>query len=259
MTRFAGKAVLVTGSSRNLGKAIAARFTEEGAAVAINARESGDELRQTAEELRAKGRRVLPLLADVGDPEAVRSLVRQTEDAFGGIDVLVMSHAIRPLRRFLDVTPQEWHEVMSVNLHSAYYLCQAALPGMVARGGGSVIVIGGDFATGSGFGSKNTRPHVFASLAGRAALIRTLITEFGPHNIRFNFVNPGVMNTFRKHPEWYPASAGAPAKDSALIATIPMGRIGEPGEVADAVLWLASDEASYVSGTTMSVNGGWHP
>ncbi len=257
--RFAGRVALVTGSSRNIGRAIAARFGEEGAMVAINARESEAELRETAEDFASRGFRVLPLLADVADRESVLAMVREVTEEFGGIDVLVMSHSVRPLRRFLEVTPDEWHAVMGVNLHSAFHLCQAVLPGMVERGGGSVIAIGGDFATGSSFASHNTRPHVFSALAGRAALMRCLITEFAPYNVRVNFVSPGIIDTVRKHPEWYPVSAGNPQQDQALLRTIPMGRPGQPVEVADAVLWLASDEAAYVNGTTISVNGGWRP
>jgi NAD(P)-dependent dehydrogenase (short-subunit alcohol dehydrogenase family) len=246
---------LVTGSSRNIGKAIAERFAQEGAGVVINASKSEDELQETAEEFRSKGYRVLPVMADVSDPDAVTDMVRQSTELFGRIDILMMSHSVRPLRRFLEVTVAEWHAVMGINLDSAMYLCQAVLPGMVDRRQGSVITVGGDYLTGGG--SHNTRPHVFSALAGRTTLMRALISEFGQFNIRFNFVSPGVINTVRKHPEWYPISAGNPQEDAALISTIPMGRVGQPVEVADAVLWLASEEASYVNGSTISVNGGW--
>jgi 3-oxoacyl-[acyl-carrier protein] reductase len=255
--RFQGKVALVTGSSRNIGRAIAERFAGEGAAVVLNARESADELDEAALELRSRGGRVLPVLADVADPGGAAELVRRALAEFSGVDVLVMCHSVRPLRRFLDVTPKEWHAVMGANLHSAFHLCQAVLPGMVVRGGGSVIAIGSDFQGSSGYGSQNLRPHVFAALAARANLMRNLVTEFAPHGIRFNFVSPGVIRTVRKHPEWYPASSGQPHEDETLLRSIPMGRVGEPVEVADAVLWLASEEASYVNGTTISVNGGW--
>jgi glucose 1-dehydrogenase len=135
------------------------------------------------------------------------------------------------------------------------HVCQAVLPGMVERGEGVIVAIGsGSHAPSANF----TRHHVFAALAARDQLMRGIQREFAPKGIRVNFVAPGVVATVRKHPEWYAGGGGAePHKHPALLAQIPLGRPGEPEEIAEAVAWLASDAASYVVGTTIEVNGGW--
>jgi 3-oxoacyl-[acyl-carrier protein] reductase len=251
-----GKVALVTGSSRNIGRAIAEAFARRGARVVLNARASAGELEATAADMRAAGHDVLPVLADLADPAAVADLVERAQAAYGGIDVLMITHAVRPLKPFLELTQAEWHDVMATNLHSAMYVCQAVLPGMVERGGGCVICTGGHDRVPRASGA--TRHHTFASLAARDMLIKTLALEFGPAGIRFNFVAPGIVETVRKHPEWYPHGGDAPHRSPTLLAQIPLGRAGQPEEVAEAVAWLASDEAAYVSGTTIGVNGGWN-
>ena len=251
-----GKVALVTGSSRNIGRAIAEAFARRGARVVLNARVSGDELEAAAADMRADGHDVLPVLADLADPDAVAGLKARVEAAYGGVDVLMITHAVRPLKPFLELTREDWHDVFAANLHSAMYVCQAVLPGMVERGDGCVICTGGHDRVPRASGA--TRHHTFASLAARDMLMRTLALEFGPAGIRFNFVAPGIIATIRRHPEWYPHGGDAPHREPAILAQIPLGRAGEPREVADAVAWLASDEAAYVSGTTITVNGGWN-
>jgi NAD(P)-dependent dehydrogenase (short-subunit alcohol dehydrogenase family) len=253
--RFWGKVVLVTGSSRNIGKAIAARFAREGASVVINASQSAQELKDTAAELEAAGGDVLAVLADLSDMEAVEGLVAQARERFGPIDVLVVNHSSRPLTPLLRSTPEEWHQQIAINLHSAMYLCRSVLPDMARHGGGSVITVtvGGRFVS-----ARYPRHAAFAALAGRHTLMESLLYEFAPDGIRFNFVGPGIMDTVRKNPEWYPdVAGGTPQNDPAVLATIPLKRAGRPEDVAHAVLWLASEEASYVNGATIDVTGGW--
>jgi 3-oxoacyl-[acyl-carrier protein] reductase len=256
--RFEGKVALVTGSSRNIGKAVAFAFGREGAAVVINARESQDELDQTAGEFRAEGYDVLPILANVADPTAAAGLVDEAVARFGKIDILMMSHSIRPVKSFRKLTLEEWHDVIGVNLHSKFYLLREVLPRMAESGGGSVIAIGGSGPAGGMMASARGRAHLTAAGAGAQALLSALQREYAWKGIRINYVSPGITNTFRKHPEWYPQSpAEGPQADPELVQTIPLGRIGQPEEIAEAVLWLASDEASYVVGATITVNGGW--
>jgi 3-oxoacyl-[acyl-carrier protein] reductase len=251
---FDGKVVLVTGSSRNIGKAIARKFAVEGARVVLNAKESADELAQADAEIRALGAETMATLADVADPVAVASLIDGVLDRFGRIDTVVLSHAVRPYRPFAEITHQEWHEVIGVNLHSAFYLCQAVLPGMAARGEGNIVAIGGDVSTVS---THYPRSHAFAALAGQRAMLRTLVGEYGPHGVRINFVAPGVVDTVRKHPEWYPdAPRGGPQTRSDVPSRIPMRRVGTPDEIADVVLFVTSDAASYLNGATIDVHGG---
>jgi 3-oxoacyl-[acyl-carrier protein] reductase len=253
--RFTDKVVVITGSSRNIGKAIATSFAREGASVVINAGHSAQELEETAAELQAAGHDVLPVLADLSEIEAVEDMIAAVLERFGRIDVLVLSHSSRPLTPLLETTPEQWHEQIAINLHSAMYLCRSVLPGMVQRGGGSVITVG---AAGRFVSAKYPRHAAFAALAGRRTLMASLLYEFAPHGIRFNSVGPGIMDTIRKNPEWYPdAPDGIPQNNPAVLATIPLGRAGRPEEVASAVLWLASEEAEYVNGANIDVTGGW--
>jgi NAD(P)-dependent dehydrogenase (short-subunit alcohol dehydrogenase family) len=257
--RLEGKVGLITGSSRNIGKEIARRFVREGAAVVVNAATSADELQETADELRAEGGRVVPVLADVSKRTEVQDMVEQGIQELGKIDVLVLNHSIRPSKPLLEVTDEEWELVLGVNLHATMYLLQAVLPGMIERGSGSVISLGrpGEGGRGGVHGPK--RAHSNASLAGKHALVRGAMYQFSPLGIRFNFVSPGLMNTVRKNPDWYPEAEtlGKPQLDPEILAHVPMGRPGEPYEVADACVFLASDEASYVNGQLLGVDGGF--
>jgi NAD(P)-dependent dehydrogenase (short-subunit alcohol dehydrogenase family) len=254
--RFEGKVALVTGSSRNIGKAIAEGFAREGASVVINASQSQDELDLTMGEFRERGYSVLPVLADLADRQAAFGIVDRTIDEFGKIDILMITHSVRPLRPFLEITEDEWHWVMGVNLHSKFHLLQAVIPKMLEQGGGHVIAMGAGSHQHGGLNlpRPNPRSHAFAALAASNSLYLMLMREFAPHGIKFNFISPGIMDTFRKNPEWYPGGA---QDDPEIIARIPAGRPGRPEELADAVLWLASDAAEYVWGTTLGVNGGW--
>jgi NAD(P)-dependent dehydrogenase (short-subunit alcohol dehydrogenase family) len=256
--RLEGKVGLITGSSRNIGKEIARRFSREGAAVVINARGSADELEATTAELRAAGARVLPVLADVSSRQAVNDMVAQAIDAFGKIDILVLNHSVRPSKPLLEVTDEDWELVVGVNLHATMYLLQAVLPGMVERGEGCVISLGMPGRGGRGGAHATLRGHSNASLAGKHELVRGAMYQFSPHGIRFNFVSPGLTNTIRKSPEWYPQSPTGPAHlQPEIMAHVPLGRPGEPYEVADACVFLASDEASYVNGQLLGVDGGF--
>jgi 3-oxoacyl-[acyl-carrier protein] reductase len=249
-----GKVGLITGSGRNLGKQVASRFAQEGAAVVVNARSSADELEETTAELRAEGARVLPVLADVSSRGAVNDMVAQAIDAFGKIDILVLNHSVRPSMPLLEVTDEDWELVVGVNLHSTMYLLQAVLPGMVERRDGCVISV----ARGSGGVHAPLRAHYSATVAGKEALIRAAMYQFSPLGIRFNFVRPGLMNTSRKNPEWYPhAPTGTPQLAPEIMQHVPLGRAGESYEVADACVFLASDEASYVNGQVLGVDGGF--
>lgn len=257
MTRFEKNVAVVTGSSRNIGKSVASAFAREGAAVVLNAAESGDELENTSKELMVRGFSVHPVLADLSNPEGADRLVREAIDAYGRIDVLVICHSIRPVKSFEKLSVEEWHRVLDVNLSSKFYLLQSALPEMVKTGGGSMVVVGGGGSTPVGPMASRGRAHLNAPLAGSVALLHSLQREYAWKGIRINYVSPGITNTVRKHPEWYPGSpTGGPQVDPELIKTIPLGRAGEPEEIANAVLWLASREASYVIGTTIAVNGG---
>jgi 3-oxoacyl-[acyl-carrier protein] reductase len=248
-----GKVALITGSGRNIGREIATAFVREDAAVVVNARESAGELAETEADLRDRGGRVLAVLADVSKRAAVDDMVSQALEAFGRIDVLVLNHSLRPAKPLLELTDEDWELVVAANLHSALYLLQAVLPGMVERGDGCVIV--------SGRGSQGVhapqRAHYGAAVQAKNALIRAAMYEFSPLGVRFNWVRPGLMNTVRKNPEWYPqASTGQPQQNPEILKHVPLGYAGAPATIGDACVFLASDKASYINGQALGVDGG---
>jgi len=252
--RFDGRTVIVTGSSRNIGFTTAKRFAAEGAKVVLNAATSADELTAAASSLRNDGFDVRAVLADVGTEDGSRRLVDEAVSSFGRLDVLVINHSLRPLRLFSDMTSEEWHAVIGANLHSAFYLCRDAVPHLVASANASIITLGG--ASGSVLSAP--RAHAFAGLTGRNAMLQTLSYELAPKGVRVNFVAPGVMDTLRKNPEWYPdAPPEGPQWAPEVLRQIPMGRPGTTDELASAILFLASDDASYITGATLRVAGGW--
>ena len=141
--RLTGRTALITGASRNIGRAIALAFAAEGADLALNTRVNREELEAVAAECRKAGARVVPVLGDVADAAAVEAMVAEARAALGPIDVLVCNAAIRPHKPVTETTLEDWHRVMAVNLHSAFYLVRAVVPGMKERGRGSLIAIGG--------------------------------------------------------------------------------------------------------------------
>ena len=141
--RLAGRAAFVTGASRNIGRAIALAFAAEGADLVLNTRANREELEAVAEECRKHGVRVVSVLGDIADPDAVDNMVKGGLAVLGGIDVLVCNAAIRPHKPVTETSLEEWHRVLAVNLHSAFYLVRAVVPGMKARGRGSIIALGG--------------------------------------------------------------------------------------------------------------------
>lgn len=240
---LAGKVAMVTGSGRNIGKALALRFAREGADVVVNSRSNRAEVEAVAEEVRALGRRALAVVADVGDRAATLTMVDQAMTAFGRVDVLVNAAAIRPQVPFLELTPSKWASVRDVVLDGAIQCTQAVLPSMVENGDGRVLFVVGDGAWGGGA----KRGHVSAAKMALIGLCRSLATEFAASGVRFNTISPGRIDTLRE-----PGSplAGANADD------IPLGRLGHVDDVANAALFLVSDQASWITGQTLHVNGG---
>ncbi len=247
-----GKTALIAGAGRNNGKAIALTFAREGADLILVARKRGDALNEVAKQCESFGVQVLPLLADVSNPEEVNRMVQLGLDRFGKVDVLVSVTAMRPRHDFWNISNEEWLQVFAVNLHSTFYLAKAVAPGMIKRGkGGSIIALGGV----SSFTSVTQRAHVVASKHGLYGLIKALALELGPHNIRANLLAPYLIENVRLNPEWNPAGGAGPPPE-AEIAGIPLGREGKPQEVANCALFLASDQSSFVTGDRIMCGGG---
>jgi NAD(P)-dependent dehydrogenase (short-subunit alcohol dehydrogenase family) len=251
-TDLKGKTALLTGASRNIGRAIALAYAAEGADLVLNTRANRDELEAVAAECRKAGVRVVTVLADVGDAAAVEAMVKTGLAEFGAIDVLVHNAAIRPHKSIEETTLEEWHRVMAVDLHAAFYLARAIVPAMKTRRHGSIIALGGQ----SSITSRANTAAVTTAKTGLLGLIRALAAELGPFGIRANMVLPGYIDTERRYAEWYPEFRQAPPGDPAQLEKIPLRRLGRPEDIAHACVFLASDASAYVTGDTIRVMGG---
>lgn len=250
--RLSGRTALITGASRNIGRAIALAFAAEGADLVLNTRVNREELEAVAAECRKAGVRVVTALADVADAAAVQAMVTRGLGELGAIDVLVSNAAIRPHKSLTDTTLEEWHHVLGVNLHSTFYLARAVVPAMKERRRGSIIALGG---LSSVTGRPNTAA-VTTAKTGLLGLVRALAAELGPFGIRANMVLPGYIDTERRYAEWYPEFKQTPPGSPEQLKQIPLGRLGRPEDIADACVFLASDASAYVTGDTMRVMGG---
>jgi 3-oxoacyl-[acyl-carrier protein] reductase len=250
--RLAGKRAFITGASRNIGRAIALAFAAEGADLVLNTRANREELEGVAAECGKAGVRAVPVLGDIADAAAVDAMVKQGLAELGGIDVLVCNAAIRPHTAVTETSIEDWHRVMGVNLHSAFYLARAVVPAMKEQRRGSIIALGGQSSL---TGRPNTAS-VTAAKTGLLGLVRALAAELGPFGIRANMVIPGTMDTERRYAEWYPEFRQAPPGAPEQLKQIPLGRLGRPEEIADACVFLASDASSYITGDEIRVMGG---
>ena len=250
--RLSGKTALITGASRNLGKATALAFAREGANLILNTRTNQEELDAVAAECRDLNVQVLPILADVSDSDQVFRMVEQGLEQFGKIDILVSNAAIRPHKSLLETSLEDWHQVMGTNLNASFYLCKAVVPSMIKQQSGSIITFGG---MASVTGRPNTAS-VTAAKSGVMGMVRSFAAELGPHGIRINMVVPGSMDTERRYPEWYPEYQETAVNDPNRMKDIPLRRQGRPEEIASACLFLASDDSSYVTGDRLLCMGG---
>ncbi|MDJ1173434.1 SDR family NAD(P)-dependent oxidoreductase [Roseofilum capinflatum] len=239
-----GKVALVTGSSRNIGRAIALELGKQGASVAINARTSAEEAQSTAQEVEALGVKAISVLADVADENQVQAMVKQVLDEFGRIDILVNNTGLRRSRPITDMTTEEWRSVLGVNLDGPFFCCRAVVPSMLATGWGRIINVSGLNA----FIGRTEWSHVCASKMGALGLTRALAVELATQKITVNHIVPGLINT----------SLGSSTDEKTVkrIATVPQGRLGLPEEIANMCVFLASDAASFITGQTLHVNGG---
>lgn len=245
---FTGKVALITGASRNIGRATALAFAQNGLSVAVHARTSG-EVERVAAEARELGAKAISVTAEISDWEQVSTMTKVVSEQLGPVDILVNNAAVRPLKPFLDMTPQEFDEVIKVNLYGAFYACRALAPGMAQRGHGVIINVTG--AT-THLERHPHKSHVHVSKTAVWALTRTLARELGPFGIRVNAVAPSELDTERQHREWY--SGETLSKER--VNSIPLRRLGRPEEVAQTIVFLASDSASFVTGQTLHVSGG---
>jgi NAD(P)-dependent dehydrogenase (short-subunit alcohol dehydrogenase family) len=249
--RFQGKTALISGAGRNIGKAIALAFAREGADVILVARTATD-VEQVATECKTLGVRALPIAADVSRHEAVNRVVQQGLAHFGKVDVLISVVGLRPHRPFWDFDYDEWQQIFNVNVHSTFFFAKALAPGMIERKSGSIVALGGMSSV------TAMRPGISAVAASKHALyglIKAMAVDLGPHRVRANLIAVGNIDTERRNPEWYlPGEEMRPEHQHLALR-----RNGVPDEVANAALFLASDEASYITGDRITCSGGRFP
>jgi NAD(P)-dependent dehydrogenase (short-subunit alcohol dehydrogenase family) len=249
MNRLEGKAALITGAAGGIAGEIARRFAAEGAAVACLDID-GEGAARIAAEIEEAGGRAQPCRCDVSDADAVRGGVELAAEAFGRLDIVVNGAALgEAAGDVVELDLAEWQRALATNLTSVFLVCKYALPVIEASGGGSVINI----ASQLGQVAVPRRPAYVTSKAAVIQLTRSMAIDFAKDNIRVNSLSPGATETSRLL-RTYETMADARA---ALVPKHPMGRLGQPADIADAALFLASDESLFMTGADLVVDGGY--
>jgi len=237
-----GKVAIVTGASRNIGRAIAEALAEGGAAVVINAKASREAAEQVAAGIERNGGRATVVLADVTQPDAVNAMVDAVRQRFGRLDILVNNAVTHQDKPFLESTFDDWRRTLTVTLDGAYLCTRAAVPLMIESSGGTIINIGGL----AGHMWKYDRVPLSAAKAGLAGMTRALAGDLAAHQITVNCIVPGPTNTVRVKP-----SRQDPNK-------VPLRRLAEPSEIAALARLLCGPNGRYTTGQAIHVNGGLH-
>jgi 3-oxoacyl-[acyl-carrier protein] reductase len=241
--RLNGRVALVTGAARGIGESIVRRFLAEGAKVIACDR---DQEALARADLPAADGALRRQRLDVSDHDDVKRVVAAALEAFGTIDILVNNAGISPKKAYLDYTDEDWHAVLSVNLTGEYLCARTVSEHMMARRYGRIVNMSSSAWRSGGFAGGV--PYASAK-AGVIGLTRSLAKTLGPYGITANAIAPGPTATPL-------TDLWLPAQYDKIVAQIPLGRVGQPDDIANAALFLASDEASYVTGICLDVNGG---
>ena len=243
--RFKEQVAVITGAARGIGKAIALAFVGEGAKVAL-VDINGELLERLREEIVHRGGQALSVPCDISKSADVNGMVNRVINAFGRIDVLVNNAGIIRRGTIETMTEEDWDQVIAINLKGTFNCCKAVVEPMKRQGGGKIVNVSsisgkmGDITSAPGYGP---------SKAGGDALMKTLARQLAPYGIRVNAVAPHAIET-EMSAQW------SEARRREIIAAIPLGRLGQPEDVAQAVLFLASGDASFITGEILDVNGG---
>jgi NAD(P)-dependent dehydrogenase (short-subunit alcohol dehydrogenase family) len=244
--RFEGKGVVVTGAAQGIGRAVATGFAAEGARLVLLDNE-GDVLAATADAIRASGAEVEIIVGDVSKREDVRKAVERAVERFGHLDAAVQVAGIADFVPFLEFTDESWDRILDVNLRGTWYLVQEAGRAMVSAGTRGAIVVTSStnaFQPEAGGLGYNT------SKSGQVAVMHTAALELSRHGIRVNALAPGIINT-----RLSAFVINHPVQSKVMLDRIPIGRFAEPEEMARPILWMCSDDASYLTGHLMVVDG----
>lgn len=249
MGNVSGKVALVTGARRGIGRGISLELAREGADVAINDVKSPEQAETVAAEIRALGRRAIVVMADVTQPGQVQAMIEQVVHELGGLDILVNNAGVESIIPLLEITPEEWERVTHINLKGEFLCAQAAARQMIATGKGGAIINLGSVQAGMVLPG---RAHYAPSKRAVEALTANLAVELAPYGIRVNCINPGLIDTdmtswVMKSPDILPI----------VLDKIALKRAGQPSEIGHVVVFLASDKASYVTGQSLYVDGGF--
>jgi len=242
--RLANKRVIITGGNRGIGRAITERFLKEGARVALLVRR---DVSPFIKELTDKGYSVQARQTDITDYEQVKQAIDAIVQAWGGVDILVNNAAIISREGVLDMSLKAWHEVMDVNVNAAFYCSKAVIPYLSAQKSGTILNISSVAAK---CGDITAAPAYGTSKGALTTFTRSLARQLAPYQVRVNAIAPHAIVT-EMSAQW------SDEKRKQVISAIPLGRMGTVEEVASTALFLASDEASFITGETVNINGGY--
>ena len=244
------RTAVVTGGGSGMGAAICHHLARQGRKVAV-LDVNGDAAERVAKELEADGLAALGVPVDVSDRAAVEGALERVRQSLGRIEIMVTSAGIEGFEDFLDISVEDWERMLAVNLTGTFHCLQAAVPDMIEAGWGRIVTI----SSSSAQSGTRRMSHYVASKGGVIALTKALALDLAPKGITVNTIPPGVIDTpmMRR-----PIESGAMASMDAVLARAPLGRAGTPDDIAVACAFLCSEEAGYITGQQINVNGGWY-
>ena len=248
--RLQNKSAVITGGANGIGRATAELFAREGARIVVTDVDA-EGLGRLCEELKAQGSTVASVVGDVSRAKDACAMIEAAVDRYGRLDILVANAGVIPLRTIIEATPADWDEVMGVDGRGMFLTCKYAVEQMLKTGGGSIVCL----SSISGIAGQKSQSTYGPAKFVATGLTKHLVIEWADRNIRVNAVAPGTIRTERV--QRLPEEPGGTEYIEAIERMHPMGRLGEPHEVAQAILFLASDDASFITGAILAVDGGY--